>query len=85
MYNKIIKSRKGLIFYYKTRGIMCLKNHVDLNHVILYKFFEEEVNSFLKGSVERQLVKKYPSISRPSIFNFIVAKNPYKQSDVEQQ
>jgi hypothetical protein len=35
--------------------------------------------------VERQQIKKHPSISRSSIFNFIVAKNPYKQSDVEQQ
>jgi len=46
MYNKIIKSRKGLIFYYKTSKIMCLKNHVDANHVILYKNFEEEVKVF---------------------------------------
>jgi hypothetical protein len=78
MYNKIIKSRKGLIFYYKTSEITCLKNHVDANHVILYKIFEEEVNSFLKGSVERQLIKKCPNIFGSSIFNFFVAKNPYK-------
>jgi len=62
-----------------------LKNYVGANHVILYKKFEEKVNSFLKGSVEKQLVKKHPSISRSSIFNFFAVKNPFKQSDVEQQ
>jgi hypothetical protein len=79
--NKRTKSRKGLIYYYKTNGITCLKNHVDVNHVVLYKKFEDVINNFLKGSVERQLVKKCPSIFGSSISNFFVAKNPYKQSD----
>ncbi len=47
-------------------------------------FFEEEVNSSLRGNVEKQLVKKRPNISRSSISNFFVAKNIYKQSNVEQ-
>jgi hypothetical protein len=81
--NKKTKSRKGLISYYKTNGITCLKNHVDVNHVVLYNKFENVVNNFLKGNVERQLMKKCPSISRSSISNFFVAI--YKQNDVEQQ
>ncbi len=83
--DKRTKSRKGLISYYKTNGITCLKNHVDVNHVVLYKKFEDVVNNFLKGSVERQLAKKCPSIYGSSISNLFVAKNPYKQSNVEWQ
>jgi hypothetical protein len=58
---------------------------VDVNHVVLYKKFEDVVNNFLKGNVERQLLKKCPSIFGSSISNFFVAKNLYKQNDVEQQ
>jgi hypothetical protein len=28
------KLRKGLIFYYKTSGITCLRKHIDANHSI---------------------------------------------------
>jgi hypothetical protein len=60
--NKRTKSRKGLISYYKTNGITCLKGHVNVNHVVIYKKFENVVNNFLKRSVERQLVTKCPSV-----------------------
>ncbi len=58
---------------------------MDVNPVVLYKNFEDVVNNFLKGSVETQLVKKCPSISRSSISNLFAAKTLYKQNNVEQR
>jgi len=46
--NKRTKSRKGLISYYKTNGITCLKGHVNVNHVVIYKKFENVVNNFFE-------------------------------------
>lgn len=83
--NKITKSRKCLISYYNISKITSLKNHVDVDHVVLYKTFEEEANSFLRGSVEIQPINTCPSIFGSSISNFFLAKNLYKQSNVEQQ
>jgi hypothetical protein len=48
---------KGLILYYKTSGITCLKNHVDVDHSIIFKNVEE-VNSLVKGNLEEQSTKK---------------------------
>ncbi len=33
--------RKGLVTYYKTSGIACLQKHLDANHSIIYKRFQE--------------------------------------------
>ncbi len=41
---------KGLILYYKTSGVTCLKNHVDVDHSIIFKNIEE-VNSSMKGNL----------------------------------
>jgi hypothetical protein len=46
--------RKGLIFYYKTNGIISLKKHVDVDHSVIAQMFEEEVNNILKRSEEKQ-------------------------------
>jgi hypothetical protein len=46
--------RKGLIFYYKTNGIISLKKHVDVDHSVIAQMFEEEVNNLLKRSEEKQ-------------------------------
>ncbi len=35
--------KKGLITYYKTYGIIVFKKHVDENHCIIVKKFEEEI------------------------------------------
>jgi hypothetical protein len=82
-YNKRTKSRKGLISYYKTNGITSLEKYANASHVILYKTFEEKINSSWKGSVEKQLAKTHPKISRSSIFDFFAVKNLYKQGNVE--
>jgi len=72
--NKRTKSRKCLISYYKIKIIISLKNHVDVDHVVLYKTFEKKVNNYLRGSVERQPINKCPSIFGSSISNFFLAK-----------
>jgi hypothetical protein len=58
---------------------------VDVDHVDLYKTFEEETNNYLRGSVEIQPINKFPSIFGSSNFNFFLVKNLYKQNNVEQQ
>jgi hypothetical protein len=82
--NKRTKSRKGLISYYKTNGIISLEKYANAGHVILYKAFEEKVNNSWKGNVEKELSKTRLKKSRSSIFDFFAAKNLYKQSNVEQ-
>jgi hypothetical protein len=56
--NHKTQTRKGLILYNTTNIITTLKKHVNANHSIIAKMFEEEVNSPLKGKVDKQLAKK---------------------------
>ncbi len=35
--------RKGLVFYFKSNGIIKLKKHVDANHGLIVKTFEENL------------------------------------------
>ncbi len=44
--NKITNSSKCFISYYKKNEITSLKNHVDEDHVALYKKIKEEINNF---------------------------------------
>ncbi len=55
--NSRTQARKGLIYYYKTNGITSQK-HVDVEHIVIAKLFEEKVNSLLKGREERQPARK---------------------------
>jgi hypothetical protein len=71
--NPRTKERKALITYYKTYGIIALKKHVDTNHFIIAKKIEEEINNRITKSVERQLAKKRPNVSRSAIFYFLLA------------
>jgi hypothetical protein len=52
------QTKKGLIIHNTTNGIITLKNHVNTDHSIIVKIFDEEVNIPLKGKVEKQLAKK---------------------------
>ncbi len=56
--NPKIQVRKGLIIYNTTNGITTLKKHVNANHYIIEKMFEEEVNNPLRKEVDRQPTKK---------------------------
>jgi hypothetical protein len=35
--------KKGLVFYFKSNGIIVLKKHVDANHGLIVKTFEENL------------------------------------------
>ncbi len=69
------------LFYYKTNEVISLKNHVDANHVVLYKKMKEEVNNFERkcGETSQRNVQTYLGHQ----FDFFVAKTPYKQCDVD--
>ncbi len=45
LYNPRKKLSKGLISYYQTNGILTLKKYVDVEHDLLAKKLDEEVNS----------------------------------------
>jgi hypothetical protein len=72
--NPRIKERRGIITYSKINGITTLKKHVDVDHAILAKSFEEEVNSPLRNVLERQLAKKRPNVFNSKISEFFVQK-----------
>ncbi len=55
--NPKIQARKGLIIYNTMNGITRLKKHVDANHSIIAKMFEEVVKNPLRRQVERQPTK----------------------------
>jgi len=57
-FNFKTQAKKGLIIHNTTNGIITLKNQVNVDHSIIVKIFEKELNSQLKGKVEKQLAKK---------------------------
>jgi hypothetical protein len=73
------KEKKGLITCYKTYGIIDLKKHIDANHFIIAKKFEEEINNEIIGSVERQLAKKRPNVLANVVSFFFVAKKTFQK------
>jgi hypothetical protein len=80
--NPRTRKRKGLITCYKTYGIIDLKKHVDANHFIIVKKFDEEINDEIIGSVERQFAKKRLNVSTNVASFIFVVKRPFKKDDV---
>ncbi len=74
-----VQAMKGLFLYNTTNGITTLKKHMNANHFIIAKLFEEVINSPLKGKMERQLAKKISNPSINVIVNFFVAKNHFQK------
>ncbi len=66
------KERKGLITYYKTYGITTLKKHVDADHFIIVKKFEEEINNEIGRIIEKQPTKKRPNVPTSAITCFFL-------------
>jgi len=71
------QTKKCLIIYNITNGITTLKNYVNVNHSIIAKMFEKEINSPLKGKVERQPTKERYNPSRNAIIKFFATKDPF--------
>jgi hypothetical protein len=57
-YNPRTKEKKRVITYSKKNDIIALKKHVDANHVVLAKRFEEEVNFPLRNVFEKKNLQK---------------------------
>jgi hypothetical protein len=72
--NPRIKERKGLITYYKTYGISAHKKHVDVDHSIIMKKLEEEINNDIIRNVEKRLAKKRSNVPTGAISFFLVVK-----------
>ncbi len=70
-----VQAMKGLFLYNTINGITTLKKHVNANHSIIAKLFEEAINSPLKGKVEKKPAKKISNPSSNVIVNFFVVKN----------
>jgi hypothetical protein len=81
--NPRTKERRGIITYSKTNGITTLRKHVDVDHVILAKRFEEEVNFPLRKVFEKQFAKKRPNVFNFEILKFFGAKDPFKNDVVQ--
>jgi hypothetical protein len=74
------KERKGLITYYKTYVILIVfKKHVDPNHSIIVKRFEEEIDNEIIGNGEKQLAKKRPNVPTSVIFDFFCYKRTFQK------
>jgi hypothetical protein len=58
---------------------------VKVNRFLIYQKIEEEVNSLMKGNVERELVKKNPNPSRSSISKIFTTKGSFKKNDMQQK
>jgi len=62
-----------------------VKKHVDVDHAIVAKKFEEKVNSPLRNVLTRQLVKKKPNVLNCEILELFGAKDPFKKDVVQQK
>jgi hypothetical protein len=49
-----------------------LKKHVDTNHSIIAKKFEEEINNEIVENVERKFAEKRPNVLASAIFFFFL-------------
>ncbi len=80
VYNLKIQARKYLMIYNTTNGITTLKKHVNANHYIIAKMFEEEINNQLKWEVRKQPIEKIKSNTYNSVIvNFLLPNNLSKR------
>jgi hypothetical protein len=69
--------------HYKKNGIIALKKHVDANHAMLAKRFEE-VNSPLRDVLEKKPTRKRPNVCNFKLSKFFGAKDLFKK-DVQRK
>ncbi len=65
--NDSTKNKSNCANTLQKNGIIALKKHVDANHVMLAKRFEEEMNSPLRDVLEKQPTMKTVNVSNPEI------------------
>ncbi len=61
---------------------MVWKKNVDVNHAIIANVFEEDINSPIRGLVERQLIKKRLNVLGIVIYIFLNLENSSKKNYV---
>jgi hypothetical protein len=57
------------VFYFKNNGLIALKKHLNANHGLSAKKFEEEMN--IESPMEKQFVQKKLLINGNVISNFL--------------
>jgi len=75
------RSRVPLVIF-ETKKIITLKKCVDVEHILIAKKFDEEVNSPVRRCLEKQTTKKRPI---NEIFEFFFVKDPLKKGNVQQK
>jgi hypothetical protein len=58
---------------------------VNVEHIVIIKMFEEEVNFLLKGREKKQLAKKIVSVSSGSFLKKNSIKDSFKKEEVTQK
>ncbi len=58
---------------------------MDVNHAMLAKRFEEEVNFQLKDVLEKQPTKKRPNVSNSEVLELFGAKDIFKKDFVQRK
>ncbi len=58
---------------------------MDVDHVLIVKIFEEEINGPIKETFEKQPTKKRPNVSNNVISKFFIIKDHFKNYDVQQK
>jgi hypothetical protein len=71
--------------YNTTNQITTLKKHVNANHSIITKIFEDEVNSPLKGDLRNTLLKKDQINLAVQLSIFFATKEPSQKYHMQQK
>jgi hypothetical protein len=56
-----------------------LKKHVNVDHFIIVRKIEKEINNEVAKNVERQLAKERPNVQRSAIFGFFCCKITFRK------
>jgi hypothetical protein len=56
---------------------------VDVEHSLLEKTFDEEVNNLVKSELERQIAKNRQNVFSSEISEFFISKVPYKKENAQ--
>jgi hypothetical protein len=85
LFNLRKKERKRVISYYEKNGVTTLTKHVDADHALLAKKFEEEVDSPMTIVLEKELGKKKFNVSIFELSKFFGVKVSFKKDVVLQK
>ncbi len=70
---------------FETNIITTLKKSVDVEHTLIAKKFDEEINSHVKRCLEKQPANKRPNVFVNEIFEIFLSKDPLEKGNVQQK